>query len=299
MYIRAHGLQASDGLGWFIDTRIGTVKTPAGHEILTERAARGVITNRADLTALIDGARSPDLADPNDHIKLGEQRRHFLRSINQTSLNAWSAAINHLRTLHQSMMAGTSRADQLRFIGEALHLIQDSFAPAHVERDTRSGDILNIRVYDPKAAPGEHVFLTDPRDAVFTARPPKALATEAQKAISCSKEYLQMALGHLQLKQLPFVAAAQQTKRDLNAFIGSRLWLRFPDLRVGSQGDAVIELQSWLNGWLAVNAPTLPALRGSTFDSDTRNAVLEFQKAMRLTADGMVGRQTWKKLLLP
>jgi murein L,D-transpeptidase YcbB/YkuD len=30
-----------------------------------------------------------------------------------------------------------------------------------------------------------------------------------------------------------------------------------------------------------------------------QNAVLEFQKAMRLTADGMVGRQTWKKLLLP
>lgn len=299
MYIQAHGLRIPDGLGWFIDTRISTAKTPAGHEILTERAARGVITNRPDLTALIDGTRRPDLADPNDHIKLGEQRRHFLRSMNQTSLNAWSAATNHLRTLHQSMMASTSRADELRFIGEALHLIQDSFAPAHVERDPRSGDILNIRVYDPKAAPGEHVFLTDPRDAIFTARPPTALALGAREAITAGQEYLKMALMHLQLKQLPFVAPAQQTKRDLNAFIGRRLWLRFPNLRVGSQGDAVSELHSWLNGWLAVNAPTLGALRGSTFDSDTHSAVLEFQKAMRLTRDGMVGRETWKKLLLP
>jgi hypothetical protein len=69
MYIQPYGVQNSSGLGWFIDTRIGTAKTPAGHEILTEQAARGVITNRADLTALLNGARRPDLANPQDHIK--------------------------------------------------------------------------------------------------------------------------------------------------------------------------------------------------------------------------------------
>lgn len=47
-------------------------------------------------------------------------------------------------------VASTNRAYQFSLIGEALHLIQDSFAPAHVEREQRTGDILNIRVYDPK-----------------------------------------------------------------------------------------------------------------------------------------------------
>jgi hypothetical protein len=30
-----------------------------------------------------------------------------------------------------------------------------------------------------------------------------------------------------------------------------------------------------------------------------QNAVLEFQKAMGFAADGRVGQETWKKLLLP
>ena len=289
-------------LGWFIDRKIGSARTPTGHEILTKRSARGLIKNAADLAALIDGARRPDLADPSDHIKLGEQRRHFLRSIKQRSSDAWFLAIDHLRALHQSMMASTNRADQFRLIGEGLHLIQDSFAPAHVEREPRTGDILDIRVYDPKAAPGDHIFLTDPRDAIFTPRPPNALVIEAQRAISCSKEYLQMLLKHLQLKQLPFwtpLSLAQQTKRDLNAFIARRLWFRLPDLSVGAQGWPMVVLHGYLNTWLALTSSNLSQLQGSTFDSDTRNAVLEFQKARRVTADGMVRRQAWEKLLLP
>jgi len=302
MYIHEHGFQASDGLGWFIDTTIGKVKTPAGHEILTERAARGVVNNKVDLTALIAGVRRPDLADPQDHIKLGEQKRHFLRSIKQPSWNAWFLAIDHLRALHQSMLASTNRADQLTLIGEALHLIQDSFAPAHVERDPRTRDILNIRIYDPKPPRGEHVFLRDARDAIFTAPSPTALALGAKAAISAGKEYLQTALRHLGLNQSPLSLLgqlAQQATRDLNAFIGRRLWFRFPDLRLGAQGWPVGVLHGPLNTWLVVHGSNLPPLQGSTFDSATHDAVLEFQKAMGVTADGRVGRQTWKKLLLP
>ena len=302
MYVRAYGHQPFGGLGWFIDTQIGTFKTPAGHEILTERAARGLVTNKADLSALIDGVRRPDLADPQDHIKLGEEKRHFLRSIKQPSWSAWFLAIDHLRALHQSMLASANRADQFALIGEALHLIQDSFAPAHVEREPRSGDMLNIRIYDPKPPPGNHVFLRDDRDAIFAAPSVTALTLGAKAAITAGKEYLQTALKHLGLSRSPlavFGQLAQQAKRDLNAFIGRRLWFRFPELRLGAQGWPISVLHGSLNGWLATTSSNLPLLQGSGFTSDTRAAVLEFQKATGLATDGMMGRQTWKKLLLP
>jgi hypothetical protein len=99
------------------------------------------------------------------------------------------------------MMASSRWADQLKLIGEALHLIQDSFAPAHVEREPRTGDILNIGVYGPLAPQGNHLFRVDPRDDIFATKPPRMLTLNAQKAITCSKEYLQMALRHIQLKQ--------------------------------------------------------------------------------------------------
>lgn len=302
MYIHAYGHQPSGDLGWFIDTQISTFKTPAGHEILTERAAHGIVKNNADVTALIAGVRRPDLADPQDHIKLGEQKRHFLRSIKQPSWSAWFLAIDHLRALHQSMLSSANRANQLALIGEALHLIQDSFAPAHVERDPRDKDILSLRVYDPKPPPGNHIFLRDPHDAIFTTPSSAALTPGAKAAIAAGKEYLQTALRHLGLNQLPLGLMgqlAQQVRRDLNAFIGRRLWLRFPDLRPGAQGWPVGVLHGSLNTWLVVNSSKLPPLQGSSFTSDTRNAVLEFQNAAGLTADGTVGRQTWKKLLLP
>jgi len=305
MHIGTYYPEASGGLGWFIDTRIGTTKTPEGHEILTRQDARGMISG-TDLLALVDGARRPDLADPSDHIKLGEQKRHFLRSIKQPAWSAWFSAIDHLRSLHQNILASANRTDELRLMGEALHLIQDSFAPAHVEREPRTRDILSLRIYDPKPPAGEHTFLLDARDTLWQspragASPPK-LTAAATDAVNASREYLKMALGHLRLRQSPLMfpgPLAKQAARDLNAFIARRLWFRFPDLRVGAQGWPVGALHGPLNAWLVVNASNVPSLQGSTFDSATRNAVLEFQKAVGLRPDGSVGRETWRTLLLP
>jgi len=308
VYIQMQHQQGLGELGWFIDRIIGSTRTPTGHEILTERAARGLIKNSADLAALIAGSRRPDLADPQDHIKPGEEKRHFLRSITYSPLHAWFYAIDHLQKLHQQMMASSNRADQFMLISEALHLIQDSFAPAHVERDPRTEDILNIRVYGPKAPLGNHLFRIDPRDDIFTTKPPRALTLSAQKAITCSKEYLRMALRHIRLKQLPpqltSLPLIQQTARDLKAFISRRLWLRLPDLRVGSRGEAVGILIAYLNGWMLQNAPSLlsslrlPKGASPTFDSNTHDAVLAFQKAKGLSNNGIVERPTWEKLLL-
>ena len=300
MYIQMRHQQGLGELGWFIDRMIGPTRTPTGHEELTKRAARGLIKNpaTADLAALIAGSRRPDLADPQDHIKPGEESRHFLRSIKQSPLVAWDLAIDHLRTLHQQMMASSNRADQFMLIGEALHLIQDSFAPAHVEREPRTGDILNIRVYGPLPPPGNHLFRIDPRDDIFTTKPPRALTPDAQRAITCSKEYLQMAMRHLQLKWTP-LSLTQQTARDLNAFMSRRLWLRRPVLRMGSSGGWVSEFEGWFNGSTVTLNLNLPALTHGNFDSGMLAAVFAFQKATGLSADGIVGQRTWKKLRLP
>ena len=303
MYIHMRHQQGLGELGWFIDRMIGPTRTPTGHEELTKRAARGLIKNSADLAALIAGSRRPDLADPQDHIKPGEESRHFLRSIKQSPLDAWWSAIRHLQTLHHQMMASSNRANQFMLIGEALHLIQDSFAPAHVEREPRTGDILNIRVYGPLAPQGNHLFRIDPRDDIFATKPPRMLTLDAQKAITCSNEYLQMALRHIQLKQLPSwipLSLTQQTARALNAFISHRLWLRRPELRIGSSGDWVSEFAGRFNGStvrINLNLPTLNT--HGKFDSDMRTAVLAFQNATDLKANGIVGRRTWQKLLLP
>ena len=164
MCIHMRHQQGLGELGWFIDRIIGSTRTPTGHEILTELAARGLIKDNVDLDALIVGSRRPDLADPQHHIKPGKESSHFLRSFTQSPSDAWWSAINHLRTLHQQMMDGSKRVDQFMLIGEALHLIQDSFAPAHVEREPRTGDILNISIYGPLAPQGNHLFRIDQRN---------------------------------------------------------------------------------------------------------------------------------------
>jgi len=71
-----------------------------------------------------------------------------------------------------------------------------------------------------------------------------------------------------------------------------------PTLRQGSRGPAVAGLQSRLNLWLLTNPGTsVPFLViDGDFGPNTRKAVIAFQKAMRLQADGVVGPKTWAAL---
>ena len=72
----------------------------------------------------------------------------------------------------------------------------------------------------------------------------------------------------------------------------------FPEvLRYGDQGVAVTTVQYYL-AFLGYFLPELPqlALTG-VFDDDTRDAVYTFQNAYGLPVDGVVGRDTWNKLL--
>jgi hypothetical protein len=62
-----------------------------------------------------------------------------------------------------------------------------------------------------------------------------------------------------------------------------------PVLRMGDRGDAVVELQRLLGMPARLHTGYLGPL--------THQAVLDYQRAHRLTVDGIVGRQTWAHLL--
>ena len=72
----------------------------------------------------------------------------------------------------------------------------------------------------------------------------------------------------------------------------------FPEvLRFGDKGVAVSSIQYYL-AFLGYFLPELPhiAITG-TFDEATRDAVFTFQRIYGLPVDGVVGRDTWNKLL--
>lgn len=64
-----------------------------------------------------------------------------------------------------------------------------------------------------------------------------------------------------------------------------------PLLQLGSQGNAVVELQKLLIYYGTYNAPI-----HSNFDTTVKQAVIAFQHRVFLTEDGRVGAQTWQAL---
>ena len=69
-------------------------------------------------------------------------------------------------------------------------------------------------------------------------------------------------------------------------------------LRRGSSGEYVVVLQTMLNR-IAQNYPAIPRIQpvDGIFGPKTQRAVLEFQRIFNLADDGVVGRQTWYKLV--
>lgn len=68
-------------------------------------------------------------------------------------------------------------------------------------------------------------------------------------------------------------------------------------LRLGDSGNAVYQIQVLLNR-ISDNYPAIPKIYpvDGIFDEETEQAVRKFQSIFELTADGIVGKQTWYKL---
>lgn len=68
-------------------------------------------------------------------------------------------------------------------------------------------------------------------------------------------------------------------------------------LQVGSSGASVLKMQRYLN-YIANTYTNIPRVAtDGIFGSATRNAVVAFQRQFGLTADGIIGQQTWNRIV--
>jgi len=336
---------------------LGVTRTKEGHEILTRIVAddvgRSMPGVRIDRDALLRGVTRPDKGTGSvvdsgrsivHSVDADQQKRHSLRTtFNQSTGDALAEIQVFLRKLQgdalDASLAGNPAA-AFEYIGEALHLIQDSYSRAHTERlniNTVNAPhpIRKIRFFGfvghrPSRYPDEHqvigysfhVPFGDPRDDIHN--DDGSLKPEAQVAINASREFLILMLGQIARRPQPPYQGLERS--ELQAFIdwhlsstprrsspspppspgpgpaptpGSSPSTGRPMLRRGSRGPSVRDLQSQLNKWLMSNPQTglRPLAVDGLFGSRTQAVVRAFQSAERLTADGIVGTQTWARLL--
>jgi hypothetical protein len=198
-------------------TPIPGIGNKEGHEILTRVAMRGLPLSAADQSAILLGVIRPDRGGRSywnfpraalEALKAAAQPSHALRP---TPSSTVSAALRLIRArfalLYLRAMRAPRRSTALEWLGEALHLLQDSFSSAHTERIGGTGRIRHIRAFFIRfgwpplsRAPKEHNAPSDPRDDVYlhgTLRP------EARAAIRASHDFLTMALRHLRAPHSP------------------------------------------------------------------------------------------------
>jgi outer membrane protein OmpA-like peptidoglycan-associated protein len=216
--------EAGDEADKFVTEQIAGI--PAGHKHLTALATSGLPVTSRDLDALKDGnARVDDIAKA---FEPDEQKRHVLRKTKcQPVADALSDARNHLIFLHSLALGAPVRQTQFEWLGEALHLIQDSYSNAHTERVAAGGrlPIVFIRFFGFQGSckfPIEHRVVPppDPRDCITAGCIPKGTLTVwARESISASREYLVMALRHIASPGSPTISI------DLRAFMDRHLIL--------------------------------------------------------------------------
>lgn len=212
-------------------TRIPGIGNKEGHEILTRQAMRGLPLSAAERAAVELGVIRPDRGGRSywnfpraalGALKAAAQPAHSLRPTPATTV---PAALRLIRArfagLHARAMRATNRSTALEWLGEGLHLLQDSFSSAHVERIGGTGRIRHIRAFFIRLgwpplsrAPHEHNAPSDSRDDVFFRG---ALRREAVAAIHASRAYLVMALRHLRAPRAP------GNTRELLAFMNRHL----------------------------------------------------------------------------
>jgi hypothetical protein len=113
------------------------------------------------------------------------------------------------------------KSDAYKWIGQALHLLQDSFSSAHVERAGGTGPISYIRVFfirlglPPRSrAPGEHNAPSDRRDDVYEGG---RLRPEALAAVRASRHLLRMAVRHVASPSSP--ANVRELRLFMNRYL--------------------------------------------------------------------------------
>ncbi|WP_143467500.1 hypothetical protein [Leptolyngbya ohadii] len=213
------------------------LRIPPGHETLNRQAARGLPLTSAELNALNRGVRRVDTEKLSNHFRPEQQRRHVLRRYKCQRLEeALAEARQQLAAIYRQILRAPTREAAFEWMGEALHLIQDSYSPAHTARESNgTGRITFIRYYrlDGLPYPQEHRVLpmrqpgrlmplpVDPRDYVNLTSPP------TRAAIAASRAFIQLILRHL--RPAPSGVSSAQWNRqrvsELRRFMDSVLVL--------------------------------------------------------------------------
>lgn len=181
-------------LAWFVKSG----PLPPIHEDITHAASKLVAPS--DMAALIEGVRYPDVGvNITDHVMPDSQANHSLRRYLWSST---SGALKEVRTklgeLHHKALTSSNREQRWGYFGQALHLIQDSFSPAHSVRKGRT--VTRLLNYGPinlelqELMFLEHIFPIDIRD--YGRGLEGAFTSEARMAVNASKEYLRIAIRH-------------------------------------------------------------------------------------------------------
>ena len=197
-------------VGWLV--RAPLVSREEGHEAITRAAWEGLSLTGDQQAALIRGVRAPDVSLAGFLVSAlpFTQRRHALR--------AWSGSstADAVRDVRAFLAASHARAVALpegrrrwEAFGELLHCLQDSYSPAHVDRN--GGHVLRMKHWGPLDAlrghRDEHGFPSDPRDRAWHGG---ELTEEAVAAVEASRAYLE-------------IATSETGTGDLAAFLDGRL----------------------------------------------------------------------------
>jgi hypothetical protein len=202
---------------WTKVTRIPGVGNKEGHEILTRHAVAGLLPP-AEAYHVQTGVIRPDRGGRSywrfprsavESLKAAAQPSHSLRPTPSTTTAAALRSIQaRFAGLYRRAMLAPTRQAALEWLGEALHLLQDSFSSAHVDRAGGAGRIQRIRAFYIRLGwpplsrqPDEHNAPSDDRDNIYD--PSGALRPQARAAVAASRHFLVMALRHLSAPQAP------------------------------------------------------------------------------------------------
>ncbi|MBZ5701862.1 MAG: hypothetical protein LAN84_08440 [Acidobacteriia bacterium] len=224
----------------------GPEVTPAGHEQITMNAIGPAKTisfpvggrpvsvklSAPEIGAIIAGNRSVDLGwygtGTAFAFKEEEQRRHSLRrNYGQNIADALCDIVGSLRAQHRGILAEANPLERMRKIGQALHLVQDSYSPAHTQRRSDSAWCIEyIRNFGRGGLPlvgsdKEHRVPSDERDKIAYAKSKGA----ARKAEDSSRRYLQIVLKAIVGRANADPAAGSESAADFERFLGDILRL--------------------------------------------------------------------------
>lgn len=182
--------------GWVV--RVPLLSPHEGHEVITRAAWDGLELTDAQRASLIRGVRAPDISIRGLAVFAlpSRQPRHALRAHASTSTEEGVAAMRaFVAARHARALLSTDDRWRWEEVGEILHCIQDSYSPAHTDRD--GARILRMKHWGPfdrRRGADEHGFPTDIRDHAVV---DGVLTDEARAAAATCHRYLELVMAEV------------------------------------------------------------------------------------------------------